>query len=212
MHAAVALLLVLVTSSWSTSQRPVREKSTAPDDDQRVLAAAFAHSRILGEAEQWSRWSKIESPVFLVVRDSVPICADPRDESRPCLPREYLQQCGASVQGHQQRFGMDFRAAVQEELTRSFEQRNKTSSSLPPFADPRIQFIEYERLLPSLESYRGRARGYASFSRPGYSADGTALVYASYVCGGTCGNTWLFLLARIDDGWRVVHLIALTEF
>jgi hypothetical protein len=99
-----------------------------------------------------------------------------------------------------------------KELTRSFEQRNKTSNSLPPFGDSRVEFVEYDRLLPSREFYRSRARGYASFSLPGYGAPGKAMVYAQYVCGGTCGHSWLFLLARTDDGWRVVHLIGLYQY
>jgi hypothetical protein len=32
-----------------------------------------------------------------------------------------------------------------------------------------------------------------------------ALVYAGLWCGGTCGGGYLFLLAKLKDGWRVVH-------
>jgi hypothetical protein len=33
----------------------------------------------------------------------------------------------------------------------------------------------------------------------------TALVCAGYWCGGTCGGGYLFLLANLKNGWRVVH-------
>jgi hypothetical protein len=204
-HVAVNLLVALAAAFPGISQTSGRESSMSFDDAE-ALAAVFAHPRMLGEMEKWSRVSEIRSPVFLVVRNSVPICAEPRDESRPCVPREHLTRF-VRDEGLQQRLGSRFSATVCQRLARSFEQRNSTGNSLPALPHPRIEFIEYEALLRSFESgvNRGRARGYAQFSLPGYTEDGKALVYAAYTCGGLCGEGWLFLLARTEGVWRVVH-------
>ena len=206
MQVAVNLLIALAAAFLGASQAPVRESSRSFDDAE-VLAAVFAHPRILGEMEKWSRISEIRSPVFLVVPDSVPICAEPRDESLPCVPREHLTRL-VRDEGLQQRLGSAFSATVCQQLASSFEQRNSTGNRLPALPHPRIEFIEYEALLRSFESgaYRSRARGYARFSLPGYTEDGKALVYAGYSCGGLCGAGWLFLLTRTEGVWRVVHL------
>jgi hypothetical protein len=208
-QVAVNLLIALALAFLGTSQATVRESSMSFDDAE-ALAAVFAHPRILGEMEKWSRVSEIRSPVFLVVRDSVPICAEPRDESLPCVPREQFTRF-VRDEGLQQRLGSAFSATVCQQLASSFEQRNSAGNSLPALPHPRIEFIEYEALLRSFESgaYRGRARGYAQFSLPGYTEDGKALVYASYSCGGLCGEGWLFLLSRTEGVWRVVHSTSL---
>jgi hypothetical protein len=208
-HLAVNLLIALAVAFLGTAQTTVRESSRSFDDAE-ALAAVFAHPRILGEMERWSRASELRSPVFLVVRASVPVCAKPRDESLPSVPREHLTRF-VSDEGLQQRLGSAFSATVCQQLASSFEQRNSAGNSLPALPHPRIEFIEYEALLRSFETgaYRGRARGYAQFSLPGYTEDGKALVYASYSCGGLCGEGWLFLLARTEGVWRVVHSTSL---
>ncbi len=38
----------------------------------------------------------------------------------------------------------------------------------------------------------------------GYSRDGHSLVYGSFICGGLCGEGWLFLLKQEENSWRVV--------
>jgi hypothetical protein len=208
-QVAVNLLIVLAAAFLGTSQTTVRESSMSFDDAE-ALAAVFAHPRILGEMEKWSRVSEIRSPVFLVVRDSVPICAEPRDESLPCVPREHLTRF-VRDEGLQQRLGSSFSATVCQQLASSFEQRNSTGNSLPALPHPRIEFIEYEALLRSFESgaYRGRARATPSSVFQAIREDGKALVYASYSCGGLCGEGWLFLLARTEGVWRVVHWTSL---
>jgi hypothetical protein len=50
-----------------------------------------------------------------------------------------------------------------------------------------------------------RTVGWTAFSRPGYTSDGIAVVYAKYTCGSLCGYGWLILLRRLPQGWRVIE-------
>ncbi len=50
------------------------------------------------------------------------------------------------------------------------------------------------------------ALGSTTFSRPGYTSDGLAVVFVSYTCaGGLCGDGWLVLLRHEGERWRVVE-------
>ena len=198
------LLIALGVTFLGSVQETARDPAISFNDAE-VLAAVYADPIMIGEMEKWSRWSKIPSPIFLVVRNSVPICAEPRDQLRPCVLREHLTTLvnDANVQ----RFGSAFPASICQQLANSFEQRNSTSGFLPALPDGRVQFIEYDALVRSFDSgeYRGRARGYMQFSLPAYTAEGKALVYAGYSCGGLCGEGFLFLLARQEGVWRIVY-------
>jgi len=52
----------------------------------------------------------------------------------------------------------------------------------------------------------GLGAGYAGFSMPGYLDDSTALVYASYFCGGLSAGGMLFLVEREAGSWRVISV------
>jgi hypothetical protein len=186
------LLVALVVTFVGTGQQTARN-SPISFNDVDVLAAVYAHPTMVGQMEKWSRSSKIRSPIFLVVRNTVPLCAEPRDQLRPCVLREHFTTL-VGDENLQQRLGSAFPATIRQQLASSFEQRNSTSSFLPALPDPRVQFIEYDALVRSFDSgeYRGRARGYMQFSLPAYTADGKALVYAGYSCGGTCGKGFFF--------------------
>jgi len=72
-----------------------------------------------------------------------------------------------------------------------------------------VSQYEPEGVFTTWADFRARfpeAKGLLRLSRVAIDDDRqTALVYAGYWCGGTCGGGYLFLLASLNNGWRVVH-------
>jgi hypothetical protein len=94
------------------------------------------------------------------------------------------------------------------ELATSLRDRNGASY---PFAARALSIVEPvpPGELPVVPIQQLPARDFALFSRPGYSMDGRALVYARYVCASLCGYVWLFLLEQRAGEWEVadVHIL-----
>lgn len=95
-------------------------------------------------------------------------------------------------------------SASREELASSFRERNRESRPTPLAPANDVIVAAPEQLGEALKREATRIYGYTSFSLPGYSSDGHALVYVSYVCGGLCGTGWFYLLERSGPSWKVV--------
>jgi hypothetical protein len=98
---------------------------------------------------------------------------------------------------------------VRQELIDAFRTINRSRQRLPRLPSRHVTMVSTKAIAASRDKPQGPAHGYSYFSRPAYSKDGYALVYASYTCGVLCGQSWLVVLHRTAEGWRVAA-VALT--
>lgn len=94
-------------------------------------------------------------------------------------------------------------AKVAEELVSALVTSNAVSIEIPDGALAGTVLVAEEDLPAPTELASRHSLNLAALSRPGYSEDGHAVVYATYVCGALCGYTGLFLLLEEEAGWRV---------
>lgn len=200
----LALALVAV-AALSAAQAPARPAAA----DAAVYQAVLAH-RIRPEVIRRSQSLHVvaAAPV-LVGRRSVPLC-NPRTLARRtpgCVQDERLRLFDADSKAP---IAGRIAAPTRGELTADFRARNDDSHDLALAGLAGVIPFALEEVDAAQRREATRTRGFAMFSRPAYSTDGHALVYASYWCGNMCGYGWWFLLERPQDtAWRVVdeHLI-----
>ena len=65
----------------------------------------------------------------------------------------------------------------------------------------KLGLVDFEKLDESIKSNPRQRRPYSTFSRPGYSSQDQALVYATYQT--SQGQGWFFLLERRAGEWHV---------
>jgi hypothetical protein len=122
-----------------------------------------------------------------------------------CIRDEEIQSFEAKLPRMQRvRFEGLVSPASREELAKVFRERNREPRPFPQMKPEGVIVTPPEGLDEALKRESSRTRGISSFSVPAYSADGHALVYGSYACGGLCGYGWLFLLEHRGDTWQVV--------
>jgi hypothetical protein len=85
----------------------------------------------------------------------------------------------------------------------SFESRNARPHQLPALDRSDLVIVENQRLGEVRRQYSDRPVGIARFSLPGYSADGYAMVLASYGCGEVYGISLLIILNNDAGTWHI---------
>jgi hypothetical protein len=103
----------------------------------------------------------------------------------------------------------DYIRGVQASTLASYKAANRRRSSLAAcrltFPVPHAYWDDPGDPLGTKIPPLGRTRLFLTFSRVGFSKDGTqAFLYNSYGCGGLCGEGFYTILTRTADGWKVV--------
>jgi hypothetical protein len=84
----------------------------------------------------------------------------------------------------------------------AWRQRNQLARDIPDLAVPGFSVMRRPLSL--------KADLTVTMSTPAYVNSTLAIVYADFLCGGTCGEGWLIWLTRLDDGtWDVTRQIML---
>jgi len=81
---------------------------------------------------------------------------------------------------------------------------------LPALDRSDLVIVENQRLGEVRRQYSDRPVGIARFSLPGYSADGYAMVLASYGCGEVCGISLLIILNNDAGTWLIANTYPLS--
>ena len=181
----------------------VQDKSLA-DDDGFVLAAVVEHTIIPAHR----RANSDTGQPLAIVDETSPLCiALLPGESRCRIPVGWSK----FIEPSRNRDGLPFQAGlvpnerVRWELVNSLESRNTESHPLPLPALAGVLLLDARKDQPTdpLDRHYRRRMFAASLSLPGYSQGRHALVYGSYSCGGLCGYSWLFVLEKTGEQWRV---------
>lgn len=182
-----------------------QSSSASGAEDAMVLKAVIEHT-IIPEAAKVNS-GRNRAAIVLLEDHSGPLCIGKTVSSGPCrIPEQWQQFLQPNLsRGWRGMISSDQR---RRELVASFEVRNAVPHALPAINHPAVVMIAVDRREEALRSYLERAGGFASFSLPGYDADGiTALVSGSHYCGNLCGAGWLFVLKKSDANWQVESAI-----
>jgi hypothetical protein len=176
-------------------------------DDLEVYRAVLA-SKIRPQVDRFSAGAHIPTPAPVLTFDhTIAICRS--DVAHPkalgCIREEHVQfvQSG-SARTKRLPFAPFLDTTNRRQLAEGFRARNNDNQPFPGNSLDAVIAVSADALDEARKRESSRTLGFSSFSLPAYSADGHALVYASYVCGGLCGSGWLFLLERRADSWQVV--------
>jgi hypothetical protein len=182
------------------------QRSTS-DHDRAVVLAVLEHTVRPGVARAHGR----TTPVFplYVFNLTAPICKDAPD-GYPCAPLEEIDV----LRNHLAAFDPPLEQVlasdtIRRELIESFKAINRNRQRLPRLLSRDVVMVSTREIFESRDKPQGPARGYSYLSRPAYSKDGYALLYASYTCGVLCGQSWLVVLQRTATGWQVAA-VAMT--
>jgi hypothetical protein len=176
-------------------------------DDALVLRAVIEHT-ILPVVRQSTSGRNRAAVVLIEDRNSA-LCKKSPETDTPCRIPDHWQQFLVPnlVRGWP---GMIDDVRRRRNLVEALEARNSRTRALPPIDHPAVVLIPVDRSEEAQQRYREQAGGVARLSVPGYSADGHALMYASYGCGSLCGYSWLFVLEKTDGVWRVQSAVITT--
>jgi hypothetical protein len=193
MRVLVSILLLGIGQSVSqTGPSPASDRAVY---DATIAAAIRAEiDRLRGNA----------SRVFTFDR-TVAMCRPDVEPTRPlgCVRAEYIHAIETPLPRRQSpTFARYLSAATGRELARAFRERNRNNEPFPVNGSWGFVLVTPEIFQRELQTTP--TAGTVRFSAPAYSADGHALLYGSYVCGGLCGTGWLFLLERRENSWQVV--------
>lgn len=184
-----AYLVAAILAKAATAALP------AATDDAEVLRAVIEHT-IRPEIRAWGRNARIPGdPLLLILDRTSMVCESGHDRSRQvCVTPEEL----LLVRG-------------QSELVQALVLRNGRSEPVPVPANAGVVPVPFVDLQQTLQQRSRETSGYAAFSLPGYSVDGEhALVFGFHSCnGGRCQRGNLFVLAKMDGGWRVESVVGL---
>jgi hypothetical protein len=174
--------------------------------DRAVLLAVLEHTVRPGIALAHGRATP---PLPLYVFDqTAPVCKDAPD-GYPCAPLDEVEVLRNRVAFEHRLEHVLASDTTRRELIEAFTAINRNRQRLPRLPARDVAMASRRAIFQSRDKPQGPARGYSYFSRPAYSKDGYALVYASYTCGTLCGQSWLVVLHRIAEGWQVAA-VALT--
>jgi hypothetical protein len=160
----------------------------AATDDSEVLRSVIEHT-IRPEVRRFSGNAKIPGdPPLLVLEQTSIVCESGHDPTRQvCVTQDEL----GLLRDH-------------PELVQALLLRNRESAAVPVPENAGVLRVPFANVQQTLQQRSRETVGYSAFSLPGYSADGEhALVFGFYTCGGRCSQANLFVLTRIDGGWRV---------
>jgi hypothetical protein len=192
-YGAIAPVVLGATLSWSAGGRQV-----PPRHDDVALYSAVIEQTIRPTTRAGA------AQAVRVAGQTVAACTAPRDKTVPCISAEELQALAAVNIGKPSIFGTLIGESTRATLADSFAKENAESHDLPQWRQANIVVLDTAALHDeSAKLSSPGATGFAGFSRPAYSQDGKAVVYAFYVCGNMCGYGWFVLLNRTDRGWRV---------
>ena len=167
----------------------------AATDDAEVLRAVIEHT-IRPEIRAWGRNARIPGdPLLLILDRTSMVCESGHDRGRQvCVTPEEL-----------------LRVRGQSELVQALVLRNRESEPVPLPENAGVVSVSFADLQQTLQQRSQETSGYAAFSLPGYSADGEhALVFGFHSCnGGRCQRGNVFLLAKMDGGWKVESVVGL---
>ena len=188
--------------------------SAPSNDDVAVYRAVLKHT-IYGEVDRVSYDAGLKMPAPVLTYDrTLTLCGQGSNYTKEmgCLTTDDIRyfEGKAPIMGT---LMFDRRLTVQsrEELGQSYRERNREPRQLPGDKRTGLILVPPDRPFEEmLNRASNRTTGFATFSSPGYSSDGHALVYASYTCGGLCGRGWFFLLERRGESWRVVDRVEVS--
>lgn len=179
--------------------------------DAAVYEAVLRHT-VLPQSQKFNAEAHNRTVSRVMVADlTIGFCGAEPDAVQKrlgCLSNDSLQYFAEGLPRGRGHIFKELPESVRAELASSVRARNGANH---PFAAKALSLVDAvsPAALPTVP-FEGRpARDYAVFSRPGYSADGRALVYASYVCGSLCGYGWLFLLEERAGSWQVADVFML---
>lgn len=193
--AITVATMLLVSSQPGLSPNPNQEH-----DDPLVLQAVLEYS-FIPEVKRMIGSTVSGAVLVLVVDHSIPLCKR-REQGMPCRIPEAWQTL-LIPNAPRGWAGLIDNDETRRSLVASLEARNGEAHALRLIDAPAVVLISSDNREKALQEYQGRTFGSVSLSVPGYSADGHAIVYGSYACGNMCGDSWLFVLERIADQWRV---------
>jgi hypothetical protein len=198
--------MLLILSVLALQPAAVR-RQVASSDDLGVYKAVLAN-KVQPEVDRFSVGAAMPTPAPILMFDrTLMVCRPAADHPKQmgCMRDEEIQSFETKLPRMQRViFEGLLGAASREELAKAFRERNREPQPIPWTTLEGVVVTSPEGLDEAMKRESGRTRGITSLSLPAYSADGHALVYGSYVCGGLCGYGWLFLLERQGDAWRVV--------
>lgn len=181
--------------------------------DASVLEAVLAH-KIRAEVNRFSAGAGLPLPAPVLTFDrTLAICGLPEDgrAQMGCLSDEGIVQVFERQLPRMRRLIFEdlLTAATRQQLAADLRLRNAVSHPFPEGSLTGVIHIAPEERTEALKRESDRTVGITRLSLPAYSRDGHALVYGSYVCGGLCGEGWLFLLKDHAEVWRVVSVAGL---
>ncbi len=189
-------VLVLALSVQATAAR-------AQSEDANVYTAVLT-SVIRPEIARMRAAGDAAAPAIVVDTTAALCKPQPTGALDFCISNDDIEGL-ASATPRRRLFDQLLSPSQRDELVISFHANNETGQ---PIAMSPLQGViptSQEGLVATLAREQVRTRGWTNFSRPGYSSDGVAIVYAAYTCGGFCGKGWLILLRRMPGGWHVVE-------
>jgi hypothetical protein len=186
--------------------------SAPSNDDVAVYQAVLKHT-IYGEVDRVSYEVGLKMPAPVLTFDrTLTLCGPGSDYPREmgCLSTEDVRHFeGTAPNQGALTFEKRLSADSRRELGKSFRERNREPRQLSGDTRTGLILAPPDRFEEAKTLESKRTLGFATFSSPGYSSDGHALVYPSYTCGALCGNGWFFLLERRGQSWRVVDRVLL---
>jgi hypothetical protein len=177
-----------------------------PAQDVRLTAedAAIIGAAVDGVVRpQMAQAGQRETPLLIFDR-TIAVC--PTDKSHPremgCLSRD--QEGLTELSRLSTAFKDDLQEPARTEIRASFLERNKSNVMIPREAVVGVVIATPAEIASKFDPSTGRGALHATFSMPGKSSDGRAVVYVSYWCGNLCAYGWLVLLTKTADRWRIV--------
>jgi hypothetical protein len=189
---AVVVQAVSPVSPWSA-------------DDEAVYSAIMTTSDLRREVDRFAAAAGLPIPAPMVWFDrSLKLCEPTVPPTHGCLMEETL---GAFISGKtwngREFFGGQVSAEERRALAAALRERNREAVRVQGLTLRNVIWTAPDSLATTLKEASARTRGYVTFSRPAYSA-GWAVVEMRYACGGLCGYSWYYLLAKRAASWSVV--------
>lgn len=208
-------LITLVIATWLTAVPLIAQDGPTARDDWDVFAAIMEHT-VSPEITRFRTIAGVGPPsLFLVLDESVSLCGPERNRMElPCVQTRSIDSMRTPVRlpnGKQVLpGGASYDASLRTELVEAFLSRNRQRGRVAQFAGAELRLVRFAGLQDALKQHARDTVGYTAFGLPGYSADGHAMAYAFYTCGGLCGREMLFVLSRASGKWAV-ELVSLLS-
>lgn len=181
-------------------------------DDATIYATIFRHT-IRPQAKELLRNLPADELPFVIVRDSTLAACDTSGIGRgPCISELAFKWLNELLAGEEFQ-DPEFRDAVapwldelhagNNHIVPEFRHTNAQRRSLVGLQVEGAIVVAADRIQEVQATSRDRTNGIAGFSRPYYTRNGHAIVFATYYCGNVCAYGWLFLLHSESGRWWV---------